>query len=105
MLVLALAGCGYQPPPQTDVAAPAYRRDLAACRKSAATAVDTQNAKRAVTWFASPVRRWGQIDRATSTCMQGKGYGRLRWCAPGEHGRVVVTLAGIQCADPPRPAT
>lgn len=112
VLLLALASCGYDPPPQTDVNSASYRTDRDACETAAATSVDKENAKRALVWLASPVRRWGQISDATQACMAGKGHGRLRWCTDDElkggtrRGNVVVTASGVQCTDPPtKPAT
>ena len=108
-LLLGLVGCGYTPPAQTDVAAPAYRTDLTACEDTASKDVNTHNAKTGLAWFASPVRRWGQISDATQACMVGKGYGRVRWCSADElrsgtrSGNVVVTSSGVQCSDPPNP--
>ena len=107
LLLAGLAACGYRPPAQTDVEAKSYQTDLAACRTSASTDVNKQNAKRALDWFASGVRRWGQISDATQACMVGKGYGRLRWCTADElksgtrAAGVVVTSSGVQCTDPP----
>ena len=104
---LAVAGCGYRPPAQTNTDAPAYHTDLTACRATARTATNTQNVKKFLGWVASPVTRWGDIDDAVRTCMADKGYGRLRWCTPeelrtGTRGSgVVVTSAGVQCTDPP----
>ncbi len=107
--LLALAGCGYEPPAQTNTDAPAYKQDREACEDSAATAVNAHNAKTGPAWFASPFRRWSQIADATQSCMAGKGYGRLRWCTADElaggtrSGNLVVTSSGVQCADPPAP--
>lgn len=98
--LLLLASCGGHV--QT-----AYRTDREACHESAESEVQKHNAKRAIDWFASPVRRWSQIGEATDTCMQTKGYGRLRWCTPAElanskrSGNVLVTASGVQCTDPP----
>ncbi|HYZ61931.1 MAG TPA: hypothetical protein VE650_05705 [Acetobacteraceae bacterium] len=105
LVVGVLAGCGYDPPPQTDVSKPAYRTDLDACQDSAATEVNKENAKKGLRWFASPVRRWGQIDDAVDACMAGKGYGRLRACSDAElrSGNVVVTASGVRCGDAPSP--
>ncbi len=103
-----LAGCGYRPVAQTNTAAPAYHTDLSACEDASATDVNKRNAKTGLAWFASPVRRWGQIGDATEACMTGKGYGRLRWCTADElrsgarAGNVVVTASGVQCSDPPQ---
>jgi hypothetical protein len=77
-LAALLGGCGYEPPPGTDRAAPSYKADLGACRDNAASAVNARNAKTAPAWFSSPVRRWGQIDDVVQACMDGKGYGRPR---------------------------
>lgn len=106
--LLLLAGCGYNPPARTNTSAPAYEAALDACHGAAVTSVRRQNAKRALDWFSSPVRRWGQIGDAESACMADKGYGRLRWCTADElanarrTGNVVVTASGVQCAEPPR---
>ncbi len=105
----AVAGCGYQPPAQTNTAAPAYQTDLTTCRATARKAVNTQTVKRFLGWVASPVTRWGRIDSAEESCMAGKGYGRLRWCTDEElrngtkSGGVVVTSTGVHCSDPPAP--
>ena len=110
VVLIGLAACGYHPPPQTDVDAKAYRTDLAACEDTATTGVDKQNAKRALTWFASSVRRWGQVADATEMCMAGKGYGGLRWCTADElksgtrSSGAVVTSSGVQCIDKPTSA-
>jgi hypothetical protein len=107
--LLPLAACGYHPPPQADVTAKSYQTDLAACQDTAHTNVNKQNSKRALDWFSSPVRRWGQIREAEQSCMVGKGYGDLRWCTADElkggkrSGSVIVTSAGVQCTDPPAP--
>ena len=107
--LLLLAGCGYEPPAQTDRSTPAYRADLDACHDQAATGVNQRNAKTGLAWFSSPVRRWGQIDDAVQGCMAGKGYGQLRWCSAEEQragtrsGNVVVTASGLRCSDPPAP--
>ncbi len=106
-LLLACTGCGYSPPAQTDTALSSYKTDLEACHQTAEADVSKQNAKRALTWLASPVRRWGQIGDATGSCMAEKGYGQLRWCRDDElanarrSGNVVVTAAGVQCVQPP----
>jgi hypothetical protein len=108
-MLLALAGCGYTPPPQTDTSKPAYRADLDACQDSAAEAVNKRNAKTGPAWFSSPVRRWGQIQDGVQVCMAGKGYGSVRWCTADElrtaakSGAVMVTSAGVQCVVPPTP--
>lgn len=102
-----LAGCGYTPPPHTDIAAPAYIADRDACERMSASEVNKTNAKTGLAWFSSPVRRWSQISDTTQACMAGKGYGRLRWCTPDElrggnrQGGSVVTSSGLQCVDPP----
>jgi hypothetical protein len=110
LLVLGLAACGYEPPAQTDVSTPTYKADLDACQDSAGKDVNARNAKTGLAWFASPVSRWGQIERTTLTCMAAKGYGNLRWCSEDEmragskSGNLVVTSAGIRCSEPPAPA-
>jgi len=100
---LALAGCGYAAPSEVDRSAPAYRADLGKCEDTAASDVNKQNAKTGLAWFASPVRRWGQIGDAVQSCMADKGYGRLRWCTPEElrSGNGVATAAGLKCEEPP----
>ena len=105
VLALAAASCGYTPPAQVNTSAPAYRADLDSCEDTAATAVNARSVKTGLAWFSAPVRRWGQIEDATQSCMAGKGYGRVRWCTPEEarSGHVVATAAGLQCADPPTP--
>lgn len=109
VVLASVAGCGYQPPAQTDVGAKSYQTDLASCRDAAHSDVNKRNAKRALDWFSSPVRRWGQIGDATQSCMATKGYGRLRWCTADElksgtrSGSVVVTSSGLQCTEPPAP--
>ncbi len=105
--LLALAACGYHPPPQTDTASPAYIADRDACEDKSAGEVNKINAKTGLAWFSSPVRRWSQIADTTQTCMAGKGYGRVRWCTPDElrsgnrQGNMIVTSSGVQCSDPP----
>ncbi len=107
VLLLGVAACAYHPPPQTDTASPAFIADSDTCEDTAAETVNKTNAKTGLAWFASPVRRWGQIADATQSCMAGKGYGRLRWCTADElrggnrRGNVIVTSEGVQCADPP----
>ena len=107
LLLLSLASCSYTPPAQTNTASPSYKADLESCRDAASAAIGKQNAKRALAWIASPVRRWGQISEATGSCMAGKGYGQLRWCRDDElaaarrSGNVVVTATGVQCVEPP----
>lgn len=109
LIVVALAACGYDPPPQVDARAPAYAANLEACRDSASTEVNTRNAKTGLAWFASPVRRWGQIRDTVQTCMAGKGYGSLRTCTEDElragskSSTLVVTAEGIKCTEPPTP--
>ncbi len=109
LALTVLAGCGYRPPAQTDVSAKPYQADLASCEDTASTDVNKQNAKKALAWFSSPVRRWSQIGDATQSCMVAKGYGRLRWCTSDElksgtrSGDMVVTSSGVQCTDPPAP--
>ena len=109
MAALLLVACGYRPSAQTNTQAPSYQADLETCGDAARSAVNTQNAKRALDWFASPVRRWGQIGDSTRSCMAGKGYGSLRWCTADElkaatrRGNVLVTASGVQCTDPPAP--
>lgn len=106
---LAVSGCGYEPPPETNTASPAYGSDLKTCKSTAGETVAKQNVKRFPTWVFSPVTRWGQADTAVQTCMASKGYGRLRWCTPDElrggtkTGGVIVTSSGVQCSDPPAP--
>ena len=103
-MLVALVGCGYRPPAQTDTASPTYEADLKACHQASEAGVTKQNAKRALTWFASPVSRWSQIGDATGSCMASKGYGQVRWCQPGElgtSGNIVVTAAGVQCVQRP----
>ena len=106
---LLLAGCGYEPPASVDQSKPSYHADLDACEDSAAADVSKQNAKTFRSWLLSPVRRWGQVDAATESCMAGKGYGRVRWCTQEElrgarrTGSVVVTASGVQCTEPPAP--
>ena len=110
-LLLGLAACGYRPPPATDTANPGYVAARDACQSSATTAVDRSNAKTGLAWMSSPVTRWGEIGDATSSCMDGKGFGRLRWCTPAElrsgtrpnaaMSGMVVTASGVQCSDPP----
>lgn len=105
--LLALAACGYHPPPGTNTGNPAFVADRDACEDQSESAVDKTNAKTGLAWFSSPVRRWGQISDATQSCMAGKGYGRLRWCTADElrsgnrQGNLVVTSTGVQCSDPP----
>ncbi len=105
---LLLAGCGYTPPPQTEISGPAYGRDLDACRAAAKTAVNQHDVKTGLAWIAAPVTRWGRIGDATGACMAEKGYGRVRSCTAEElrsnarAGSMVVTAAGILCSDPPR---
>ena len=73
--LLALAACAsYDPPVRTDRATPAYQADLTACRESVATAVDQQNAKTALAWIASPVRRPGQVRAGLRACLADRGY-------------------------------
>ena len=109
LVLLACSACGYQPPAQTDVSKPAYRTDLDACHDAAVTEVGAHNAKTGLAWMAGPVRRWGQIAEAEQACMAAKGYGRIRTCTDEEirngakSGNVVVTAAGIRCAEPPTP--
>ncbi len=103
---LLLAGCGYTPPAQTNRATPTYTADLGACEDSASSAVNQRNAKTGLAWFTSPVRRWWQLGDSVTTCMAEKGYGRLRTCTDeelraGNRRAVMVTAAGVQCADPP----
>lgn len=105
--VLTLAACGYQPPPQTNTASPAYVADRDACQDKSASDVNKINAKTGLAWFSSPFRRWSQIADTTQSCMADKGYGRLRWCTPAElqsgsrQGSMIVTASGVQCSDPP----
>ncbi len=106
LLLAGLVACGYRPVAQTETTAPTYQVDLSSCRKTAETDIDKRNAKTGLAWFASPVRRWGQIGDATGACMDGKGYGRVRWCTADElrtgGGHQVVTSNGVQCSDKPR---
>ena len=44
LLMTGLAACGYHPASTTDVARPAYQADLSACKDTATTQVDHQNA-------------------------------------------------------------
>ncbi len=107
LLPLLAAGCGYEPPAQADRGAPTYEADLSGCKSTVASDVNKRNAKTGLAWFASPVRRWGQISEGVQTCMVSKGYGQVRWCTDDEiksgnrSGAVVVTAAGLQCSDPP----
>ena len=106
-LLLALAACGYHPPPNTDTGSPAYVAARDSCRSAAVTTVNTTDAKTGLAWMSSPVLRWGQIGDATGACMDGKGFGRLRWCTPEElrsgtrQSDMIVTASGVQCSDPP----
>ena len=105
--LLTLAACGYQPPPQTNTANPAYVADRDTCEDQSHDQVNKTNAKTGLAWFSSPVRRWSQIADATQSCMAGKGYGQVRWCTPEElrsgnrQGSMIVTSSGVQCSDPP----
>lgn len=105
--VLLLPGCGYTPPPRTNTGAPQYEADLDACGTGASAAVNARNAKTGLSWFASPVTRWSQIDDRVSACMADKGYGRTRTCTAEElrtgGGNRTVTAAGVRCSDPPIP--
>ena len=107
VLLLGLAGCGYHPTAQTDTSTKSYSADLTACEETSHHDVNKRNAKRALDWFSSPVRRWSQIGDATQACMAGKGYGGLRWCTADElkgatrNGNLIVTASGVQCSDPP----
>lgn len=105
--LLVLSACGYTPPPRTDTAAAQYETDLDKCRDDAASAVNKRNAKTGLSWFASPVTRWGQIDDGVSACMAARGYGRTRTCTAEElrtgGGNRVVTASGLRCSDPPTP--
>ena len=107
LVLVGLAACGYQAPPRTDTASPAFAAARDACEDSAAKQVNQRNAKTGLAWMASPVRRWSQIGDATAACMDGKGFGRVRWCTPEElrngnrQNGLIVTASGIQCSDPP----
>lgn len=108
LLLLALAGCGgASPPASAPETAGGYDKDRLACHDEAVTQVNKTNAKRALDWFSSPVRRWGQISDAQSSCMLAKGHEQTRWCSGEElaaaqrAGRVVVTASGVQCLQPP----
>ncbi len=102
-----LGGCGYTPSPHTDTQSPRFQADLEACRTSVPEAVNKNNAKRALRWFASGVTRWGDIDDGIRACMQGKGWGQLRACTAEElrtgAGERTVTARGLQCVDPGQP--
>ena len=104
--LLALAACGYTPPPRADTSSPAYQTAIDACQDTVSSAVNKQNAKTGLAWLASPVRRWSQIGDGVSACMAQKGYGRTRACTPAElrqgnrSSNMVVTASGIQCFDP-----
>lgn len=110
LALLLAAGCGYQPPAQVDRGKPSYQADLDSCHDASVTSVNKQNAKTGLAWVSAPVRRWGQIGRATQACMEAKGYGRVRWCTQEElrgaarSGNATVTAAGLQCTEPPSPA-
>ena len=99
----ALTACGTRPAP-ADARAAAYEADSKTCNGSVPDAVDTRNAKTGLSWFASPIRRWGQIDDGVSACMAEKGWGRTRECTAEERRTgartVTVTAAGIRCTDP-----
>ncbi len=101
----ALAACGSTPKP-ADARLAAYQTDAEACDGSVADAVNKRNAKTGLSWFASPVRRWGQIDDGVAACMQGKGWGRTRACTAAElragdrSPNLTVTSSGIRCTDP-----
>lgn len=103
--LLAVAGCGYTPPPGTDIEAETYRKDLDTCRDSAHTTVNRTNAKRALRWFASGVTRWGDISEETQACMERKGWGRVRTCTEAELRDPatprLVTAEGVRCVVPP----
>ena len=73
--LLALGACAaYDPPVRANRATPAYQADLAACRADATTAVDRENAKTALAWVASPVRRPGQVRAGLRACLADRGY-------------------------------
>ena len=102
--VVGVAACGGVAPGEGRTAA--YRTDYAACDGTVTDAVDARNAKTGLAWFASPVRRWGQIGDGVSACMQDKGWGRTRACTEAElqsgsrAPNKVVTSAGVRCTDP-----
>ncbi len=102
-LPLLVAACGADAPPSPRLA------DREACSAGATAAVDKTNAKRALTWFAAPVTRWGQVDDNRDACMAAKGWGRTRACTDEERrqGSKVatrtVTADGVRCTEPDRP--
>lgn len=105
--LVLLAACGTTPKPGPGTRA----ADEEACSASVPDAVDKRNAKTMLSWVAGPVRRWGQIDSATTACMAERGRGTTRACteaelrsAPDALGPVVrtVTANGIRCTDPDR---
>ena len=74
-LLLTLGACGgYDPPVRVELISPSYQADLAACRAGVTAAVDRENAKTALAWVASPVRRPGQLRAGLRACLTEKGY-------------------------------
>ncbi len=71
---LGLASCAYDPPMRADHAAPAYRKDLAACR----TAGDNEAERRVMAsgglFLTYPVSLPIEERIQTRKCLQGKGY-------------------------------
>ena len=98
-------GCGYSPPGRVDTGSAGYKGDYEACDASVPDSVNKRNAKTGLAWFASPVRRWSQIDAGMGACMADKGWGRTRACTAeelraGDRARQVVTSVGVRCVDP-----
>ncbi len=73
-VALLVAGCSVEPAVVGDRGSPKFQADLAACRESSAKSVYEQNVKHVLSWMTSPLRQRGQMRRAVSACMVGRGY-------------------------------
>lgn len=74
LLLGLLAGCGAYEPPVLDRSRATYQTDLDECQVNEPVTVDDYNAKRALRWFVSPIRRPFQVRDAIARCMTNKGY-------------------------------
>ena len=72
--VVALGGCYHYAPVVAADRPAQYEEDLAACQESGVAAVNTRNAKTALSWIASPATRLFQIRAAIRECVRAKGY-------------------------------
>jgi len=74
LIVLALAGCAYDPPLLGDHQATKYRSDLAECRTSVDDKVDLQARATFPGFLISPLTSPPRKRSGIRACMTAKGY-------------------------------